>query len=140
MTKTIEYSLDEIDQITQQFAQDFPNNYILCLEGEMGAGKTTFIKSLCERWGVVDNVSSPTYSIINKYACEDEGYIYHLDLFRLEKSQELIDIGFEDMLDEGNPLFIEWPELAYPLLKGENILKIKFEKISEKSRKIVIFT
>lgn len=136
----LEYALPEIKSITALVANQFSSEKIFCLEGEMGAGKTTFIKSICEQWQVLDHVSSPTYSIINKYLCMNDTYIYHLDLFRLKNIDELIDLGFEDLLDQPCKLLIEWPELSYPLLKEDKYLRLSFEKISENTRKISIFT
>ncbi len=82
----------------------------------MGAGKTTFIKALCARLGVKDTMSSPTYSVVNEYATDDHQRIYHFDLYRLKTTLELLDIGFEEYLASGNYLFIEWPDLAMPLI------------------------
>ncbi len=137
---TIDYSLEELSKITAEFASTYKDYSIFCLEGEMGAGKTTFIHTLCKEWTVIDNVSSPTYSIINKYLCANGSYVYHLDLFRLKNTQELIDIGFEDLLEDKAKIVIEWPSLSYPLLIGERIVKLQFEKKTENNRKIIIFT
>ncbi len=135
----VNYQLDEISSLIELFISKYSTQKLFCLEGEMGAGKTTFIKQLCDKWGVVDNVSSPTYSVINKYLCSDNTYIYHLDLFRLKNSQELIDIGFEDILYENSIVLIEWPQLAYPLIEGNPYVKIFIEKTSDISRKMTTF-
>jgi tRNA threonylcarbamoyladenosine biosynthesis protein TsaE len=135
----VTYQLDEISSLAELFVSTYATQKLFCLEGEMGAGKTTFIKQLCDKWGVVDNVSSPTYSVINKYLCSDNRYIYHLDLFRLKNSQELINIGFEDILYENSIILIEWPQLAYPLLDDISYVKIFIEKTSENSRKMITF-
>lgn len=100
---------------------------VFFFEAPMGAGKTTFIKSLCTRLGVVDTMSSPTYSVVNEYAMQDGGRVYHFDLYRLKSSQELMEIGFEEYLGSGNYLFIEWPELAIPLT-GSHV-KVNIEVI-----------
>lgn len=89
---------------------------IFLFDAPMGAGKTTFIKSLCQVLKVTDNMSSPTYSIINEYHTNTNLKLYHFDLYRLKSSEELFEIGFEDYVESGNYLFIEWPELAMPFL------------------------
>ncbi len=104
--------------------------------GEMGAGKTSFIKVLCKVLGYNDDVSSPTYSIVNEYS-NDTTLIYHFDLFRLETSDEILDIGFEDYLDRNAICLIEWPQKAEQFI--ESGLKIEIEKIDLNSRKFSIF-
>lgn len=89
---------------------------VFLFEAPMGAGKTTFIKALCARLGVTDTMSSPTYSVVNEYATRNHQRLYHFDLYRLKTPLELLDIGFEEYLASGNYLFIEWPELALPLI------------------------
>lgn len=89
---------------------------IFLFEAPMGAGKTTFIKALCRQLDVVDTMSSPTYAVVNEYATHTSQRLYHFDLYRLKSSMELLEIGFEEYLDSGSYLFIEWPELALPLI------------------------
>ncbi len=89
---------------------------VFLFEAPMGAGKTTFIKVLCARLGVQDTMSSPTYAVVNEYATGDHQRVYHFDLYRLKSTAELLDIGFEEYLESGSYLFIEWPELAMPLI------------------------
>lgn len=94
----------------------------------MGAGKTTFIKALCGELGVQGTMSSPTYSVVNEYHTAGGGKIYHFDLYRLRSEVELLDIGFEEYLESGYYLFIEWPELALPLIEGGLSIIIKTDK------------
>ena len=89
---------------------------VFLFNAPMGAGKTTFIKSLCQFLNVTDTMSSPTYSIVNEYHTNTNKKLYHFDLYRLNSSEELFEIGFEDYVWSGNYLFIEWPELALPFL------------------------
>lgn len=89
---------------------------VLLFDAEMGSGKTTFIKSLCQVLGSHDVINSPTYSIVNEYKTENGLSIFHFDLYRLKSSQELFNIGFEDYLHPNHFLFIEWPQLAIPFL------------------------
>jgi len=108
--------------------------------GEIGAGKTTFIKALCAQLGVEEKVTSPTFSLVNQYSYFDkEGHeqlIYHLDLYRLKNREEALDIGIEDILYEDAYCFIEWPELIEDLLP-DNIVKISIEIVDDSTRKIL---
>lgn len=89
---------------------------VFLFDAPMGAGKTTFIKSLSTFLGVIDTMSSPTYSIVNEYRTKNNEKVFHFDLYRVKDSSELLDIGFEDYLDNNAYTFIEWPELAMPFL------------------------
>ena len=88
---------------------------IFAFNAEMGAGKTTFIKQLCLTLGSKDNLSSPTYSIVNEYR-SSKNKIYHFDFYRIKSVDEIVKIGFEDYVFSGDYCFIEWPDLALPLL------------------------
>jgi tRNA threonylcarbamoyladenosine biosynthesis protein TsaE len=100
---------------------------IFLFEAQMGSGKTTFIKSLCEFLNVTDTMSSPTYSIVNEYYTNSNSKLYHFDLYRLKSSEELFEIGFEDYVESGNYVFIEWPDLALPFLDSYLRIIIKIE-------------
>lgn len=91
------------------------NIKVFAFKGEMGSGKTTFIKQLCLSLGSGDNFSSPTYSIVNEYR-SSKNKIYHFDFYRIKTVSEIINIGFEDYIFSGNYCFIEWPEIAESLL------------------------
>jgi tRNA threonylcarbamoyladenosine biosynthesis protein TsaE len=89
------------------------NGYrIFLLRGDLGAGKTTFVQHLCKELGVTESVSSPTFSLVNEYASPGYGPVYHMDLYRLEKSNDLVQIGLEEYLESGNICLIEWPDIA----------------------------
>jgi len=107
---------------------------IICFQGDLGAGKTTLIKSICTQLGCKNIASSPTYSIINEYM-SDVGVIYHMDLYRLKSIEEALDLGIEDYLYSGNYVFIEWPDLILPILEEYHIVKIS--TIDKSNRKIV---
>lgn len=98
-------------------------NRVFAFNGQMGAGKTTFIKHLCEKMGTQDVVNSPTFAIINVYdiSLPYSGEVYHFDCYRLKNIQEAIDFGVEDYLYSGNYCFIEWPELIEPLLPDDTV-------------------
>ncbi len=89
---------------------------VFAFHAHMGAGKTTFIKAICRTLGVAENMSSPTYAIVNEYQNNKQEKIYHFDLYRLKKAGECLDIGFEEYIESGNYCFIEWPEIAEPLI------------------------
>ncbi len=92
--------------------------HVFLFEAPMGAGKTTFIKSICAYLNVSSTMSSPTYSVVNEYDIKTGGKIFHFDLYRLKSGEELFELGFEDYVDSGNYIFIEWPELALLFLNS----------------------
>jgi len=100
---------------------------VFLFDAPMGAGKTTFIKSLSQHLGVTDSVSSPTYSIVNEYHTKSNRKIFHFDLYRLKSPEELFELGFDEYISSGNYLFIEWPELALPFLDSYIKIIIKSE-------------
>ena len=108
-------NLNELDAAAQQIISFAGSEKIFLFYGDMGAGKTTLIKSLCKYLGTNDNVASPTFSIVNEYKTPD-GSIYHFDLYRLKTQTEALDMGFEEYLYSGNYCFIEWPERIPDLL------------------------
>lgn len=124
---TDQHLLGESAKALLQFAG---NTKIFALEAVMGAGKTTFIKKICESLGSCDHFSSPTFSIVNEYHYP-EGKIFHFDLFRLQTTEELYDIGFEEYLSSGNYCLIEWPALAVALLP-KPYLKIEIKLLQNK--------
>jgi tRNA threonylcarbamoyladenosine biosynthesis protein TsaE len=117
-----ELALNNINDTAMQIIDFDHNCKIFMLEGQMGSGKTTLIKSLCRSLGSNDGLGSPTFSIVNEYSYSG-GKIFHFDLYRLKKIEELLDIGFEDYIYSGNYCFIEWPELAERFLR-KDFLKI----------------
>jgi tRNA threonylcarbamoyladenosine biosynthesis protein TsaE len=104
--------------------------------GEMGAGKTTLIKALCKELGVTDEVSSPTYSLVNEYRTSNGKVVYHFDFYRINSIEEAYDMGYEDYFYSGNTCLIEWPQRIEKLLEGEDVLKIIIEKTGELERSI----
>lgn len=111
----ITFSLDEINNVAELIVAAQPNKVIL-FNGEMGAGKTTFIKQLCKTLGVTEATSSPTFSLVNEYETSDNQTIYHFDFYRLKKETEALDMGVDDYLYSGNWCFIEWAEKIANLL------------------------
>ena len=110
------FSLNEMNQAAQWLMEEIGEQHkIWKFYGPMGAGKTTLIKMLCKAWGVEDEPTSPTYSLVNEYSGKT-GTIYHFDFYRLENVEEALEIGVEDYLYQGNRCLIEWPELIEDLL------------------------
>ena len=107
---------------------------VIAFYGKMGAGKTTFIKALCEELGVEDVITSPTFAIVNEYTIDRQS-IYHFDFYRIKKIEEVYDMGYEDYFYSGNLCLIEWPELIEDLLP-ENALRVTIEEQPDGSRTI----
>ena len=131
------YSLEEIDAAAHELLAIAKGRKIFAIQGQMGAGKTTFIHALCEAMGVVDNISSPTFSIINQYATSESEIIYHMDLYRLKDEEEAVNSGVEDCLLSGNTCLVEWPEKAWGIFPGHS-LHLLIELMNEHSRKLVL--
>ena len=136
----MEIIIADIDQLPNAAWQliDFlgEKDKILLFYGEMGAGKTTFIKVFCAALGVADTVSSPTFSIVNEYHYP-EGIIYHFDFYRLKNQTEALDLGVEEYLYSGEYCLIEWPE-QIPDLLPENFIRIRIEVQPDQQRKLTI--
>ena len=105
--------------------------------GEMGAGKTTLIKSICTRLGVEDVMSSPTFSIVNEYKTRDDGKIYHFDYYRIKNEAEAYDIGSEEYFYSGNLCLVEWPEKIPSLIPAEHI-KVSIALENQNQRTIAL--
>jgi len=129
----IEFSLKEINKAVVLLNEKliYP---IVCFNGDLGAGKTTFIRQLCLEWGVVDNISSPTFSIINQYKSTLKGSVFHFDFYRMEDAKEAMDIGVEEYLDSGQICLIEWGEKIESLLPQENIHIVEISLAADNKR------
>jgi tRNA threonylcarbamoyladenosine biosynthesis protein TsaE len=136
-TLQISYTLSNIENAVHQFWQYAHQYSVIAFNGDMGAGKTTFIHKLCDMLGVEDAVSSPTFALVNEYHFSDKGrerIIYHMDWYRLKGTEEAIDAGMEDnLLQKDNYAFIEWPEKAPELLPRPHI-SVKIETPAEGER------
>ena len=131
-------SIDELDVFAIRFWKLVKDAKVFAFYGEMGAGKTTIIGALCKQKGVKEGISSPTFSIINEYIFFQENKerkIYHLDLYRLNSMEEIVQAGVEDCLYSGDICFVEWPEKA-PQLLPENTVRV-FVKITELTQRQV---
>jgi tRNA threonylcarbamoyladenosine biosynthesis protein TsaE len=122
-------TLENLCEVSKQILFHFPESRVFALYGRMGAGKTTLIRELCHRLNVNDEVQSPTFSIINEYKTTSGDSVFHFDFYRINKIDEVFDIGYEDYVYSGSYCFIEWPELAEDLLpEGTVRLEISGEK------------
>lgn len=129
-------NIDSLDKAAQEFiAQMKPENRIYAFYGKMGAGKTTFIKALCEALGVEDTVTSPTFAIVNAYESARCGDIFHFDFYRIKRLEEVYDMGFEDYFYSGSYCFIEWPELVEELLPADAV-KVTIAENADGTRSI----
>jgi len=132
----IQFSLEQIDEAAKTVIASNPNKVIL-FNGEMGVGKTTFIKSICKALGVQQSTSSPTFSLVNEYETEKGDLIYHFDVYRLKNEMEAFDMGMEEYLYSGAWNFIEWAE-KIPSLIPEKYAVIDLTKISNGNRELVL--
>ena len=128
------FNLSQIDETASIFWETFPDKKIYAFQGNMGAGKTSFIAALCRSRKVKETTGSPTFSIINEYSYTG-GIIYHLDLYRLKDEEEAIKAGVEDCLYSGEICLVEWPDRAHGIFP-EDTLGIFFESLDENTRKI----
>ena len=129
-------SLEEIDDAARQFIASMCDSKVFAFYGKMGAGKTTFIKAVCEALGVDDVITSPTFAIVNEYQSATTGEsIYHFDFYRIKKLEEVYDMGYEDYFYSGCLCFLEWPELIEELLP-EDACKVTIEETSDGARMV----
>lgn len=129
-------SLDKIADAAREFVEQIGDKRVFAFYGGMGAGKTTFIKAVCEQLGVKDAVTSPTFAIVNEYA-SDFGPVYHFDFYRIKNMGEVMDLGFEDYAYSGNFCLMEWPELIEDLLP-DNTVNVHIAETSNGMRTVTI--
>lgn len=130
-------SLETIHETARQFIEQIGDKTVFAFNGKMGAGKTTFIKAICEVMGVKETVNSPTFSIVNEYEAADGRIINHFDCYRINKIQEALDLGAEEYLYSGNLCFIEWSENIAPILP-DTIINVDVEETETGSRNVTI--
>ena len=117
-------SIEKLLHAARELLDVFNDEHIFAFYGKMGTGKTTFIKAICRTLGSTDNITSPTFALINEYDMPSDGSIFHFDFYRINNIEEALDIGFEDYLSSDNYCLIEWPE------KIAELLPVKFVKVS----------
>lgn len=129
-------SLENINEAAKQFVQNIGDHTVFAFYGKMGAGKTTFIKAVCECLGVDDVITSPTFAIVNEYYSSVlDAPIYHFDFYRIKKLEEVYDLGYEEYVYSGSLCFIEWPELIDDLLP-EDVVKVSISENASGSRTV----
>lgn len=131
------FSLHEINDIAQQLIAAINNYHLIAFYGEMGMGKTTLIKAVCQQLQVEDNIQSPTFSIVNQYQSGNGEIIYHFDFYRMKNEEEALDFGVEEYFYSGNYCFMEWAE-KIPNLLPENTVRVLISQKENKKRLITI--
>ena len=131
-------SIKELDGIAKQLIQSHLKERIFAFYGKMGAGKTTFIKSICKILGTEEIVTSPTFSIVNQYNTKNGENLFHFDFYRIKKTEEVMDIGYEDYFYSGSYCFIEWPEMIEELLP-ENFVYVKIEADEKGNERLISY-
>jgi tRNA threonylcarbamoyladenosine biosynthesis protein TsaE len=126
-------SVKGLKQVAKRLLSEFPGQRVFAFYGKMGAGKTTFIQAICEALGTGDNVTSPTFAIINEYKTKDLSSIFHFDFYRIKDIEEAFDLGYEDYLYSGAYCFIEWPGKIGPLLPKQ-IVEVNIEADDKENR------
>ncbi len=126
-------SIDKLDEAAEQLVGMLGPFKKIALSGEMGAGKTTLIQSVCKAMGVEDVVASPTFALINEYFTREGASIFHFDLYRIEDITEMYDFGYEDYFYSDSYCFIEWPEKAMELMP-EDVLHLTINVLEDGTR------
>ena len=130
-------SIEEIAVAAKEFVAAMGERKVFALYGKMGAGKTTFIKAVCEELGVEDVINSPTFAIVNEYVDGQGEPVYHFDFYRIKNLQEVMDLGYEDYVYSGHVCFMEWPELIENLLPDDAV-KVTIEEEIDGGRVLVV--
>ena len=131
------HKLDELDGIAEDILADCAGPGLFAIYGDMGSGKTTLIKGFCKALKVPDIVTSPTFALINEYRSENSGPVYHFDVYRIKKLEEVMDIGYETYFYSGNYVFVEWPEKIRELLPDKYVY-VKIREREDGKREILV--
>ena len=135
MKKCIIESVSDIPEVAEFFVRETNTATIFAFYGEMGVGKTTFIKEVYNVLGVIDEVTSPTFALINEYITQNNTQLYHFDLYRIHSIEEALQIGVEDYLESGCVCMIEWPEIIEPLLP-EDTCRVHLQELENGIREL----
>jgi tRNA threonylcarbamoyladenosine biosynthesis protein TsaE len=127
--------IEHLNEAARQFIREIGTSRVFAFYGSMGAGKTTFIKAICEELGVADVITSPTFAIVNEYGTNTGGKIFHFDFYRIKKLEEVYDMGYEDYFYSGALCFIEWPKLIEDLLPADAV-RVNISERTDGTREI----
>ena len=130
-------SLHDLPDAAEKIIEHCSEGGVVAFYGEMGAGKTTLIREICAALGVPDNVTSPTFALVNQYLAADGRTIYHFDFYRINRLEEAFDLGYEEYFDSGDLCLVEWPEKIETLLPSD-ALNVNIEITGPSSRSISI--
>lgn len=136
MSKT--YGIADLPLLAKELAQIIEPYKVVTFTGNLGAGKTTLVKILCQLWGVDETVSSPTFSLVNQYTCNHPvigNCIYHIDLYRVKNAEEAYGAGVEDNLYSGDLCLVEWPEKAMEIIP-KDALRVEISGLDHEQRHI----
>lgn len=131
-------TIDQLEDVAARFLEAFPDDRIFAFYGKMGAGKTTFIKALCRTLGSSDNITSPTFALINEYDTAGPAKIYHFDFYRVRSPEEALDIGLDEYLYSEQYCLMEWPEKVESLLP-DNLVEVHLEEKTPSTRQLKAF-
>lgn len=126
-------NIEQVHEAARLFIANMGGSRVFAFYGKMGAGKTTFIKAVCEELGVEDVITSPTFAIVNEYTNREGNPIYHFDFYRIKRIEEVYDMGYEDYFYSGNLCLLEWPELIDDILP-EDAVKVTITEETDGSR------
>ena len=129
--------IEHINEAAREFIKQIGDRRVFAFYGKMGAGKTTFVKAICEELGVEDVITSPTFAIINEYSLPKGDSLFHFDFYRIKKLEEVYDMGYEDYFYSGALCFIEWPELIEDVLP-EDAVRVNIEEQADGSRLVTV--
>ena len=137
MKEIVIASLDELKDVAEAVIESLDGRNVVALFGAMGAGKTTLISAIMEHLGSTDNVTSPTFALVNQYSTAANEPVYHFDFYRINRIEEVFDMGYEEYFYSGDLCLIEWPELIEDLLP-EDAMVVRIEVLSPTERKFTI--
>lgn len=131
-------TLPELPAVARKILDEYPDERVFAFSGDLGAGKTTFIKALCHALGVTEEVTSPSFAIVNEYEAGGIDLIYHFDFYRIKKLEEVLDMGYEEYLFSGNYCFLEWADKIEELLPARCVYITMAKNENDKGRDIAI--
>ncbi len=127
--------IEHIREAAREFIENIGEARVFAFYGKMGAGKTTFVKAICEELGVDDVITSPTFAIVNEYTAAEGDSIFHFDFYRIKRLEEVYDMGYEDYFYSGALCFIEWPELIEDILPDDAV-RVSIAEQEDNTRKV----